>query len=68
MARRQTVYRTVSAIRAEHPSTRIEVLYDPQGGWGGTASLAALPESQWREYLVDCVTWYGSGYCIIEAS
>ena len=50
-----TVKKYVAKLREDEPNARIEVLYDPQGGWGRSNSLQALSESEWGEYRVEYV-------------
>ena len=68
MARRKTVRKAADEIRAEHPTARVEVLYDPQAGWGRANALEPLPESEWSTYRVDRIEWHDGGLCVIEAS
>ena len=66
MARRQTVRQAVNEVRAEHPEAVIEVLR--RNGWSHSSDRDALPESEWDEYRVIGITWYGETLCCIEAS
>lgn len=67
MARRRTVKAVVRELRREHPDMKVEVLYDPSGGWGGHMGTTPLPESEWGEYRVDGVRFFDT-LAIVEAS
>ena len=67
MARRRTVKAVVREIREKHPEMKVDVLYDPSGGWSGHMRSELLPESEWGEYRVDDVRYFDT-LAVVEAS